>query len=325
MEVINMNQSKIRSLLLILLALAMLVPCAVAEEGYDDAPIVITEEEWAAIVAQDSADLSENSDLPADWWNILLLGCDSYTKNDYQRTDSMIIVSVNQDTREVKLTSLLRDTWITVPGTEKSRRKLTELCAVGGPEMTMRAINQSFGMNITDYALISMEGIAEIIDLIGGVDLDVTEAERKALNQGLFDLSALSGMEKLEQSGEQVHLNGNQATAFARIRKIDNDYVRTERQRTVLLTMAEKIKNGASTATLLAVVDTLLDYVDTNLSLTDIMSVGTLGLTLDLDSVSEFRIPADGHFDAGTFGNVWCIKPDFEANTKLLHDFIYGE
>ena len=106
-----------------------------------------------------------------------------------------------------------------------------------------------------------MQGIAEIIDLIGGLDLDVTEAERKALNKGLFDLSSLSGMEQLEESGEGVHLNGNQATAFARIRKIDSDYVRTERQRTVLLAVADKIKNGASAGTLLTVVTTLMSYV----------------------------------------------------------------
>ena len=236
----------------------------------------------------------------------------------------MIIVSINLARGEVKLTSLMRDTWITVPGTNK-HRKLTELCAVGGPELTIRAINESFGMNISDYALIGMQGIAEIIDLIGGLDLDVTEAERKALNKGLFDLSSLSGMEQLEESGEGVHLNGNQATAFARIRKIDSDYVRTERQRTVLLAVADKIKNGASAGTLLTVVTTLMSYVETNLSLSEIMTIASLGLKLDMDSVGQFRVPADGTFDSGTFNGVWCIKPNFEKNANLLHSFIYGD
>ena len=197
----------------------------------------VSQDEWDAAVANDEQSAADASD---EWWNILLLGCDSYTKNSYQRTDSMIIVSINLARGEVKLTSLMRDTWITVPGTNK-HRKLTELCAVGGPELTIRAINENFGMDISDYALISMQGIAEIIDLIGGLDLDITEAERKALNKGLFDLSSLSGMEQLQESGEGVHLNGNQATAYARIRKIDIDYVRTERQRTVLIAMADKI------------------------------------------------------------------------------------
>ena len=282
----------------------------------------VSQDEWSAAVAAEPN--TETEGLSDEWWNVLLLGCDSYTKNDYQRTDSMIIVSINAAKGQVKLTSLMRDTWIPVPGS-KNHRKLTELCAVGGPELTIRAINESFGMNISDYALISMEGMAEIIDLIGGLDLDVTEEERKALNKGLFDLSPLSGMEPLEQSGEGVHLNGNQATAFASIRKIDSDYVRTERQRTVLLAIADKIKNGASAGTLLTIVTTLMGYVDTNLSLTEIMTIASVGMKLDLSTVEQYRVPVDGTFDSGTFNGVWCIKPNFEKNTNLLHSFIYGD
>ena len=281
----------------------------------------VSQDEWDAAVANDEQSAADASD---EWWNILLLGCDSYTKNSYQRTDSMIIVSINLARGEVKLTSLMRDTWITVPGTNK-HRKLTELCAVGGPELTIRAINENFGMDISDYALISMQGIAEIIDLIGGLDLDITEAERKALNKGLFDLSSLSGMEQLQESGEGVHLNGNQATAYARIRKIDSDYVRTERQRTVLIAMADKIKSGASAGTMLAIVTTLLNYVDTNLTLPEIMSIASMGLKMDLSSVEQLRLPADGTFESGTYDGIWCIKPNFTKNAALLHSFIYGD
>ncbi len=259
-----------------------------------------------------------------DWMNILLLGCDSYTKNSRQRTDSMIILSLNTRTNRVKMTSLMRDTWITVPG-HTNHRKLTELCAVGGPDLTIRAINDNFDMNIEKYALISLEGIAEVIDLLGGVELDVTEAERKALNKGLFDLSSLSGMEQLEESGEQVHLNGNQATAFARIRKIDSDYVRTERQRTVLVEMARKLKAGANPATLLSIVSTLSGYVETNLSLPELLALAQAGLNVDLDGIEQFRVPADGTFKSGMFDGIWCIKPNFEKNARLLNEFIYSE
>ena len=122
-----------------------------------------------------------------------------------------------------------------------------------------------------------------------------------------------------------MHLNGNQATAFARIRKIDSDYVRTERQRTVLLAMADKIKNGASAGTLLTIVTTLMGYVDTNLSLPEIMTIATVGMKLDLNSVEEFRVPADGTFESGTYDGIWCIKPNFEKNASLLHSFIYED
>ena len=297
-------------LLALLLAAALgAAACgALAEEG------AVSQEEWDAIVAAEGQD---------SWTNILLLGCDSYTKNNRQRTDSMIIVSINAQEGALKMTSLMRDTWVAVPG-GGGHRKLTELCTLGGPEMTMQAINESFGMEIDKYALISMAGIAEIIDLLGGLDLDVTEEERKALNRGLFDLSGLSGMEQLEQSGTGVHLNGNQATAYARIRRIDSDYVRTERQRIVLLAMAEKIRSGASAATMLTIVTTLMDYVETNLSLTEIMTIALAGLKMDLSQVEQLRLPADGTFESGMYGNTWCIKPNFEKNAQILREFIYG-
>ena len=301
-----------------LLAIILCLTCCAGAESF-----IVDEAEWAAAVEADSKiGEGENTD-NGDWTNILLLGCDSYTTKEQQRTDSMIILSVNMKTAQIKMTSLMRDIWIKVPG-GSGHRKLTELCAVGGPDMTIRAINENFGMSLDKYALISMAGIAEIIDLVGGLDLDITEAERKALNKGLFDLSGLSGMDQLQESGENVHLNGNQATAYARIRKIDSDYVRTERQRTVLLALAKKIKDGASAATLLTIVNVLLEYVETNLSLVEIMSLAGVGLSADLAGAEQFRLPADGTFESGMYGEVWCIKPNFEKNAKLLHDFIYG-
>lgn len=303
-------QKMIRRLLALVLAAALATAAcgALCEEG------AVSQEEWDAIVEAEGQD---------GWTHILLLGCDSYTRNSPQRTDSMIIFSINPSTGSLKMTSLMRDTWVKVPG-RSSHRKLTELCTVGGPELTVQAVNECFGMEIEKYALISMAGIAEIIDLLGGLDLDVTEEERKALNKGLFDLSSLSGMERLEQSGEGVHLNGNQATAFARIRKIDSDYVRTERQRTVLLAMAEKIMSGASAATMLTIVTTLLEYVETNLSLTEIMTLALAGLKMDLSQVEQLRLPADGTFESGMYSGIWCIKPNFEKNAQILHEFIYG-
>jgi len=310
------HKTPVRIIALLLAMLLCLMSCAAAED------FIVDESEWAAAVEADGLSGEANTN-EEDWTHVLLLGCDSYTTKEQQRTDSMIILSVNMKTTEIKMTSLMRDTWIK-SSSSRGSRKLTEMCAVGGPQLTIEAINENFGTKLEKYALISMAGIAEIIDLVGGLELDITEAERKALNKGLFDLSGLSGMEQLQQSGEKVHLNGNQATAYARIRKIDNDYVRTERQRIVLLALAEKFKNGASAATLLTIVNVLMEYVETNLSLVDIMSLAGVGLSADLENVQQLRLPADGTFQSGMFGNVWCIKPDFDENKKILREFIYG-
>ena len=280
---------------------------------------------WNMAAPEDEANPDAEIKLLGGWWHILLLGVDSYTKGQNRtRTDSMIMLSLNLETCEAKLTSFMRDTWVKVPGTKDTYRKLTELCAVGGPELTMRGINENFSTRLEDYALVSMAGMADIIDILGDIELDVTEAERKALNKGLFDLSSRSGMEKLEESGEKVHLNGNQATAFARIRKIDSDYVRTERQRTVLITLAQKILDGASAATLISIAQTLLDYVETNLSFADIMSIAYMGMKMDVNSIEQLRIPADGTFNSGTYDGIWCIKPNFTKNKEIMKKFIYG-
>jgi len=259
------------------------------------------------------------------WWNILLLGADNrYEIEDgYSRTDSMIILSVNLSTREAKMTSLMRDTWVPIEGHGKN--KLNAATVFGGPELTMKTINEQFGTDISDYVLINITGMADVIDVLGGLDLDVTEAERKALNRGLFDLSSQSGMEKLEESGENVHLNGNQAVAYARIRVLDSDYVRTERQRIVLTKLAQKIKDVTDLSAVVNTVNTLLPFVETNLSPTDLVALAYVGLQLDMESMEGLRLPADGTFNSGNFDGVWCIKPNFEKNRAILKEFIYGE
>ena len=319
---------KLKKLLALALALLMaMCAAAAAEETGPDAQddfslgeLFDDEIILGDVITVDDYALTEN--LPDEWWNILLLGTDNrYEESTYGRTDSMIILSVNPAEKRAKLTSLMRDTWTPISGLNKSA-KLNAASVYGGPELTMRTINECFGMNISDYVLINITGLADVIDLIGGVDLDVTEAERAALNRGLFDLSSRSGMEKLEQSGENVHLNGNQAVAYARIRRIDSDYQRTERQRTVLTAIAARLK--ANSAAALGLVTGLLPYVETNLDTAELITLATVGMQIDLDTIGQLRLPADGTYDSGTFNGVWCIKPDFEKNTALLSDFIYG-
>ena len=258
-----------------------------------------------------------------DWWNILLLGTDNRDEQEgYSRTDSMIILSVNTQTNEAKLTSLMRDTWVKIEGHGSS--KLNAASVYGGPELTMQTISNNFGVDISDYMLINITGMADVIDVLGGIEMTITEAERKAINKGLFDLSSRSGMETLDSSGENVLLNGNQAVAYSRIRMIDSDYVRTERQRAVLVKLAEKLKSEINMITIAGLITSLLPYVETSLDLSDLISLATIGLKIDFASIDELRLPADGTFESGTFNGTWCIKPNFEKNTAILNDFIYG-
>ena len=267
-------------------------------------------------------DFAVTEGLPDNWVNILLLGTDVKYTDKYGRTDSMIVMSLNLATKEAKLTSFMRDIWVTMQDKSKEG-KLNSACAIGGPQLTMRTINEKFGLNLQYYTQVNLSSMAEIIDLLSGLDLNVTEDEMKALNKGLFDLSPLSGMEKLEEYGDGVHLNGNQATAYARIRKIDSDYKRTERQRYVLTQIAKRLQNE-NPGTIVSVIMKLLECVETNMNMTQLMTIAACGLEMDMNTVKQFRIPAAKTYESGTYDGVLCIKADFDANKKKLHEFIYG-
>lgn len=271
-------------------------------------------------------DFAVTEGLPDNWVNILLLGTDDkytdYAQGQYGLSDSMIVMSINLATKQAKLTSFMRDIWVEIHGRDKGD-KLNAACLYGGPPLTMRTINEYFGMNLQYYALVNLSSMAEIIDLLGGLDLDVTEEEMNALNKGLFDLSPLSGMEKLEEYGSGVHLNGNQATAFARIRRIDSDFRRTERQRYVLTSIAKRLQQEDA-GTIVGVVMKLVECVETNMNFTQLMTIAGVGLQMDMDSIEQLRIPAEGTYEDGTHNGIWAMKVDFKKNKKLLHEFIYG-
>ena len=273
------------------------------------------------------SDLAINESLPEDWMNILLLGTDSRGSTKYLRTDTMIVMSINQQLGQAKLTSIMRDIWIQIPGYDG--QKLNAACVYGGPELTMKMINQYFGLNLEYYALVNMQCLVEIVESLGGIRLDISRGEAAAINR-LITSDKESGDSNRKfatskvYSGSQVLLNGKQTLAYSRIRKSDSDYQRTERQRTVLVTIAKAMQQKSLFA-LAGIVTGLLQYVETNMSFDQIMAIAGVCMKMDLANLSEFRVPADGTYEDGMFGNTWCIKPDFEENARQLKAFIYGE
>lgn len=285
----------------------------------DEEPIVVDEH-------VEVTDLAVNEGLSDDWTNILLLGTDARGDTKYLRTDTMVVLSINRRTSQAKMTSIMRDIWVQLP--EYGGQKLNAACVYGGPELTIRTINEYFGLNIEKYALVNMKCLVAIVDALGGLELDITPRESGAINRlNASSVGAKDGSGKYVSSsvhsGSQVTLDGKQVLAYSRIRKSDSDYARTSRQRTVLIAIAKKLQ-GQSPLAMAGLAASLLQYVDTNLSLDEIMEIAAVCMDTDLSSISEFRIPADGTYQDGMFGNTWCIKPDFEANAQALHAFIYG-
>ena len=295
----------------------------------DDQYVVDEIEEEPIVVEQlvDVDDYAVNESLPDDWLNILLLGTDSRTSKQYSRTDSMIVLSINEASGEARLTSIMRDIWVDIP--DHGGAKLNAACVYGGPELTMRLINEYFGLNIEKYALVNMKCLSEIVDMLGGIRLDISRGESRAMNR-LIQSDRESGDANRAfatasvSPGTQVLLNGKQALAYTRIRKLDSDYVRTQRQRTVLITIARQLQQ-INLLKLAGIVTSMLQYVETNMATDEIMAIAKVCMKLDVDALAQFRIPAEDTFEAGMFGTTWCIKPDFEANARQLHEFIYGD
>ncbi len=314
--------------LVLLLALALTACAALAETGgsqsVEDAlhneenDLSIYEEDKVHI---DPSELGVTEGLDENWRNILLCGSDTRVAGSYGRADAMIILSINTSTRAVKLTSIMRDVWTPMHG--RGPQKISACTVYGGPALAMRTVNEQFSLNITDYVLVDMSGMEELVDLLGGVEMDITEEEMWGLNNS-WTPDATSLIEPLSTYGENTHLTGQQTLAYARLRNIDNDYKRTIRQRETLVAIARKASH-CSSAELLNAIREGLKYVETNLSMTDIIQLVVLAALVDLDEVGHFRIPAADTYTTGYEDKLWVMWPDFEKNTEMLHEFIYGE
>lgn len=250
-----------------------------------------------------------------EWENILLLGGDSRSTDAYERTDSMIIISINRDESLVKMTSIMRDTWVKIPGRKKN--KINAANVFGGPELAVKTVNQNFGTDIEDYVIVNMSDMATIINLMGGIDIEITDSEKDQIN------SNDNGGVQIDSAG-MVHLNGEQAVTYSRIRYIDSDYKRVMRQQHVLLAMADKAQN-MEVEELTAIAADVKDIVISSLDKGELEDLAMAFMVMDVADVEQFRIPADNTFESGTFDGVWCIRPNLEKNQALLREFIYGE
>ena len=152
-----------------------------------------------------------------DWWNILLMGGDSRNKATYDRTDSMIILSINLKEGKAKMTSIMRDTWVSYPGMN-SHGKINAANASGGPAMAIATVNENFGTDIRDYVMVNMVGLVDIVDQVGGIDIKVTPDEKKWTNYYAEDFirnfGAYQGETALTETGDSVHLNGLLALSY---------------------------------------------------------------------------------------------------------------
>lgn len=272
----------------------------------------------------DEKDLGISSDISekygeTDIVNIALFGVDTRDENSFSgRSDTIMIVSVDRKNNVVKLSSILRDSYVAIEG--HKNQKITHAYAFGGAQLAIKTINQNFAMNITDYATVNFFKLGEAIDLLGGIDIEVTEAERVHLNDIGDDENPSFGY--LNESG-LVHLTGEQAVVYARLRKIDSDVARSNRQKKVieaLLVQARKVSPSKYSEML----KTMMSLCETSLSFSEIMSFAPMlkeDITIQMTNVPNDEDNAIG----GIYEGAWVWRYDLAAATERLHLFIYGE
>lgn len=267
--------------------------------------------------------------------NILLLGVDNRSV-ELQRglSDAILICSINRDSGSIKLISIARDTAVSLPGYQSARR-INTAYKYGGAELAMRTVNRNFHLNIQQYLVINIHGLADVIESLGGVEIDMTKLEAKRINFELEkepmddvkrdDVKAIDGVQ---------HLDGMQAVTFARIRGIDSDLERTHRQRKLLEALFKKLKD-VDLFGLLNLVETTLPYVQSNISASETLSLGLSMLSgetmANIDSGGEIfeqmRIPIDKHFgykDINDASVIYLNQKNFRFSTDAIHEFIYG-
>ncbi|MDI3508071.1 MAG: polyisoprenyl-teichoic acid--peptidoglycan teichoic acid transferase [Clostridiales bacterium] len=255
--------------------------------------------------------------------NIALFGIDSRDPDQTGRSDTMMIASVDKKNKKVKLTSLMRDMYVDIPGHGGDR--MNHAYAYGGPALAIKTINTNFKMDISDYVTVDFFNLPKIIDELGGVDIDVKSSEIKLLNSYLNGINKLSGGKpspNLTKPGMQ-RLDGRQALAYSRIRYVGNgDYERTERQRRVMEALFQRVKE-AGPIQLPGMVASILQYCETSLSKGEILELGLAVLSFGDVSMQQYRLPVDGTFKNQNIRGMAVLVPDIEKNTQLLHEFIY--
>ncbi len=258
--------------------------------------------------------------------NILLIGADK-EKGGASRSDSIMIASVNSKTGKITVVSILRDTHVDVPGNRES--KINAAYAWGGANLLIQTVEQNFGIKIDDYATVDFEMFTALIDGLGGIEVDVTENEADYIN----NRHKYGKEEKPETvpSGENVHLTGYQALWYARIRKLDSDFNRTERQRKVIAAIMNKAKDMGVTG-LISTAKDVAPYVETTLSTTDFWSlvfslvscVTKNGADMDEMMVSE-QLPFEGTWWYSSQWDGSSISLNLDENRQLLYELLYEE
>lgn len=266
-------------------------------------------------------DIEENILEGKDVVNILLIGQDS-RDDSRQRSDTMILATLNKEKEKISITSFMRDLYIQIPGYGSNR--INAAYPAGGMELLDEVIETNFGVQIDGNIEVDFSGFQEVIDMLGGVDIELSQAEADYLcGRSQNVLYPHPYREDWQYLTEGVNtLNGEQALLHARNRSIgNNDYERTERQREVLMACFNKVKE-ADMFTLLSLVDDAFDMIETDLSHGELLGYAMNVLDMGFGSIESYRIPQDGAFYDATISGMQVLVPDLTMCRSYLAEIL---
>ena len=255
--------------------------------------------------------------------NIAIFGIDSRSEDDYgegNRSDCIIIASINQDTNDVKLVSVYRDTYVQIEG--YGLDKITHAYSYGGPELALNTLNSNLDLNIEEFVTVNWKAVADAVDLLGGVTIDVDSSEISQINKYVYETAKSTGKtaKRVTKSGEQT-LNGVQAVTYARIRKTSGgDYKRAERMRTVVEAMAEVAKTKSLTE-LNEIADQILPEISTNINSADILSLIPTAFSFNIKESIGWPYETKGYSKNGWYG----VPVTLKTNVEKLHEEVFEQ
>lgn len=266
---------------------------------------------------------TKDIELPNDSnvYNLLLIGVDRRDKSWYGNSDSMILLSINKETKQIRMTSFMRDLYANIP--EVGVKKLNAACAYGGGPLVEATIEDNYKIPVDNYASVDFDAMIDIVDAIGGIELSPSDDEVRVANDYINDMCKKKNTDASAHlyttSGTQ-QVDGYQAVAYARIRYVGNsDYQRTERQREVLSKMMAKAK-GLSVTELTALADKILPSVTHNIEQTTLLKLISEMPTILSYDMEQSRVPYDDLYS--NMGEM--LVPDFSATIARLQTEIYG-
>lgn len=247
--------------------------------------------------------------------NIAVFGLDQEDDGLGTRSDAMKILSLDLNENLAKIGSIQRDTLIYIPKEIQDFDKLNHAYAYGGAKLALQTLNYNFDLDLTRYVAFNFNAVEQMVDAVGGVEVNVED----------FEVEYSDG--QLKESGVQT-LTGAQALSYMRIRKADSDYVRMERQTTVMKGIFSKLKE-CSYPQLIDLLNQMIPFIETNLSKSEIINLGLQALTINLTNIEQYQIPLRGHQEINQSVSYKGFEPlyimnSYEQLVKDLHNTIYG-